>query len=148
MIILSAALVAGLLLILCAVYLQRRMIIAEVSGASMLPTYCAGERLLAYRRKPQEPLQTGQVVLLRHPRPGGDANWLVKRVVAVGGDVVPDGIRCDVRPRRQVILPGEMVPEGYALVLGDNPAHSLDSRQLGFIPVESMAAIVIRRLSP
>ncbi|MFF5204641.1 S26 family signal peptidase [Streptosporangium sp. NPDC000396] len=146
MIILLAAGLAALSLALCTVYLQRRMVIAEVSGTSMLPTYRAGERLLAHRRKPQEPLQVGQVVLLRHPRPQGRMSWLVKRVVAVEGDVVPDGMRCDVRPTRQVILPGEVVPEGYALILGDNPAHSMDSRQLGFIPVESMAAVVIRRL--
>ncbi|MFI7423191.1 S26 family signal peptidase [Nonomuraea sp. NPDC049684] len=147
MIVLAVAVPAGLALVLGYVLLRRHRMIAVVSGVSMLPSYRPGDRLLARRRRPQDALQAGQVVVLRHPRPKGDTGWLVKRVVAVAGDVVPDGIRCDVIPKNQVILPGEIVPEGHTLILGDNPAHSMDSRQLGFIPLESIRATVIRRLN-
>ncbi|MGK5740121.1 S26 family signal peptidase [Micromonospora sp. URMC 103] len=120
-------------------WIRRRLIVTEVHGPSMLPTYRDGDRLLTRRRAGRERLSTGQVVVLRNPRPPGlpgssTGPWLVKRIVAVAGDRLPPG------------MPGGHVPDGYVLVLGDNLAQSLDSRHLGPIPTRAILGTVVRRM--
>ncbi|MFY1616338.1 S26 family signal peptidase [Micromonospora sp. WMMD736] len=133
--------VPPLVLLLGAVeWIRRRLIVTEVRGPSMLPTYRDGDRLLTRRRAGSDPLSTGQVVVLRNPRPPGlpgssTSPWLVKRVVAVTGDPLFPG------------MPGEHVPDGYVLVLGDNLAQSLDSRHLGLIPTRAILGTVVRRMA-
>ncbi|MFC0505024.1 S26 family signal peptidase [Micromonospora costi] len=120
-------------------WIRRRLIVTEVHGPSMLPTYRDGDRLLTRRRAGGDPLSTGQVVVLRNPRPPGlpgssTGPWLVKRIVAVAGDRLLPG------------MPGGHVPDGYVLVLGDNIAQSLDSRHLGLIPTCAILGTVVRRM--
>jgi signal peptidase I len=43
-------------------------------------------------------------------------------------------------------MTADHVPAGHLVMLGDNPAQSLDSRDLGFIPVDNVVATVVRRL--
>ncbi|MFE9203518.1 S26 family signal peptidase [Micromonospora sp. NPDC007230] len=122
-------------------FIRRRLIITEVSGPSMSPSYQDGDRLLALRRLARSPLAPGQVVVFRNPRPVGvpgssSGPWLIKRVVAVAGDRVPRTV-----PATGVAL----VPPGHVVVLGDNPDQSLDSRHLGFIPTGNVVATVLRR---
>jgi signal peptidase I len=131
------ALATGLAL---ASWVRWRLIVTEVSGPSMQPTYRDGDRLLSRRRVRRSLPNAGQVIVFRNPRPVGvpgssSSPLLIKRVAAAAGDAVPHG-RVD-----------ERVPDRHVMVLGDNPAQSLDSRQLGFIPVENIVATVIRPLS-
>jgi nickel-type superoxide dismutase maturation protease len=83
----------------------------EVRGSSMLPSLSPGDWALAvapsrYRR--------GEVVVVEHPaRPGFE---MVKRLVAVPGDLTPDG---------RVLEPDEFWIEG------DQPESSTDSRSFG-----------------
>jgi nickel-type superoxide dismutase maturation protease len=83
----------------------------EIHGTSMLPSLSPGDWALAvepsrYRR--------GDVVVVEHPaRPGFE---MVKRLVAVPSDVMPDG---------RVLGPDEFWIEG------DHPEGSTDSRSFG-----------------
>lgn len=118
------------------VALRRRLIVVTVRGVSMEPTYHSGDRLLV-RRSPLERVRAGQVVVVQGgPGTPGDptAGRLVKRAVAVPGDPVPS----------QIPVPGPVVPAGNLLVLGDNPARSNDSRQLGYLPADALIGIVLR----
>ena len=77
----------------------------------------------------------GDVVVLDLPgRPGFE---IVKRVIAVGGDVLdtPDGPRT--------------VDDGEVWVLGDDPAAgSVDSRHFGPVPRDRIIARVLWRYRP
>jgi nickel-type superoxide dismutase maturation protease len=87
----------------------------EVEGASMLPTFTEGDRLLLVRRC--RALRTGDLVCFADPREEG--RRLVKRVSSLHGD--------DVEVR------------------GDNPGSSTDSRDFGPIPASSVTHLVARR---
>ncbi|URZ99705.1 S26 family signal peptidase [Streptomyces lydicamycinicus] len=47
-------------------------------------------------------------------------------------------------------LPGPppRVPDDSLVLLGDNPQHSVDSRNFGFYPVERVLGTVVRPLRP
>jgi len=87
----------------------------EVWGASMLPTFSEGDRLLLVRRCRE--LRPGDLVCFPDPR--DESRRLVKRVSSVYGD--------DVEVR------------------GDNPVSSTDSRDFGPIPAASVTHLVVRR---
>jgi signal peptidase I len=133
----AAAVVAGL------VWVRRRYVVVHVSGRSMEPTLTSGQRVFA-RRARLDGVRGGDVVVLAPPpgSPGGDG-LLVKRVFALPGDPMP---RARVPKLRAV--PGERVPAGSLVVLGDNPALSIDSRQLGLFPAERLVGVLVRRTSP
>jgi signal peptidase I len=125
----GAALAAGFL-----AWLRSRYLMVAVVGGSMEPTLRPGDRVLArrVRRAPRR----GSIVVLRTaavaPADGPSSDLpdlLVKRVVAVAHDPVPDG-------------PGA-IPPGRLYVRGD-AARSYDSREWGPIPVDAVAAHVIR----
>jgi signal peptidase I len=104
----------------------------------MLPTYHDGDRLIARRRRWAVP-RRGAVVVFRNPRPAGvpgssEGPLLINRVGAGPHEAAPAGMTAD------------HVPAGHLVMLGDNPAQSLDSRDLGFIPVDNVVATVVRRL--
>ena len=130
--------------------LRRRLFVVTVHGASMEPGLADGDKLLARRvtSPPGAGLRAGQVVIVEAPvrDPGWawrrgrlaapDAGgWIVKRVAAVPGDPVPAGL-----------APGRRVPDGRLLLLGDNPAASIDSRELGFVPADRVLGVMVRRL--
>ncbi|TDB95848.1 S26 family signal peptidase [Actinomadura sp. 7K534] len=120
-----------------AVFVRSRLLIAEVSGPSMAPTLVPGDRVLTYRTAGRPVFAPGQVVVLRDPdraasrRPG---LWLIKRVVAVGGQAAPAG------------LPADVVPVGHLVVLGDNGRLSRDSRCFGFVPMTDVVGRAIRKM--
>lgn len=71
----------------------------------------------------------------------GDPPWLIKRAVAVPGDMVP----------RVPALAGaeeSVVPAGSLVVLGDNPRVGFDSRQAGYFRADTLLGVVVRRMSP
>ena len=80
----------------------------EVVGDSMLPTLAPGDRLLVVRVRRLRP---GHLVAVTDPRSAA-RRAMVKRVAALG-------------------------PEGVT-VLGDNPAASTDSRELGAVAAEAI----------
>ncbi|WP_433219638.1 signal peptidase I [Dactylosporangium sp. CS-047395] len=141
----ALALAAALLLVVAALaVLRRRFLAVTVSGVSMQPTLQPGDRVLV-RRAGLGGIRAGQVVVLRDPESDDDAgeDLMIKRAVAVPGDPVPD-----IDVTGTAVLDGRTVPPGRMVVLGDNPAFSLDSRRLGFLPGERLLGVVVRRLSP
>jgi signal peptidase I len=105
-----------------------------VDGPSMMPTFHPGDRVLV-RRLPPRRIATGDVVLAERPAGNrwlaADApveRWVIKRVAAAPGDRLPSGCLPTRTPA------GSRVPTGLFVLLGDNPADSVDSRLLGYCP--------------
>ncbi|WP_405087351.1 S26 family signal peptidase [Microbispora sp. NBC_01389] len=71
----------------------------------------------------------------------GGTSWLIKRIAAVPGDRVPDQVMAGVRA-----APGDLVPAGRLVVLGDDPA-SMDSRRWGYLRTDEVLGVVVRGLS-
>ncbi len=117
---------------------RRHLRVVTVSGTSMLPAYRPGD-LLTIRRIPASAIRPGDVVILHADSPGRHqpvtAPWIIKRVAAVPGDPVAPGT-----------LPyghQATVPPGQLILLGDNLAHSIDSRQHGYFPASNVIGRVI-----
>ncbi|MDJ1136354.1 S26 family signal peptidase [Streptomyces iconiensis] len=133
-----------------AVLARRALVSVTVRGRSMEPAYRDGDRVLVLRARR---LSTGRVVVAERPghghvwpgpalSPGARATavaerqWMIKRVGALPGEPhAPDlGESGEV--------PGH-VPSGRLVLLGDNPQHSVDSRQLGYFPAERVLGVVL-----
>jgi signal peptidase I len=98
----------------------------EVAGTSMEPALGEGDWLVATRAGR---INRGSVVVLRHPDGSLD---LVKRVVAVPGDVIESG---------------PLGPDEY-LVIGDNLARSTDGRSFGTVGRDAIEGVVRLRYRP
>ena len=130
-----------------------------VRGSSMKPLLFDGDVLLV-RRLSRQP-QRGDVVIAS-PSGRSNAAWQVKRVVGLPEDLV--SFECGL-----LYINGEHHSEPYlfglpadlgatsrswrvgpdqCVVLGDNRAHSTDSRDFGPIPLTSLAGIAVIRLWP
>jgi len=125
--------------------------LVRVAGESMAPTYHSSDLLLT-RPVGGAGLRRGDVVVFGH---GGLR--MIKRVVGLPGDFVEleagrifvNGEPLDGRPRvRGPFTQTWRVPAASYFMGGDNPAASDDSRVWDepFVPVESVAAVVTRRL--
>jgi signal peptidase I len=90
---------------------RRRPFRVEISGSSMVPTLEPGDWALAVAA---HRVRRGDVVVLEHPERAGFE--LVKRVVGISGDRVPNG---------RVLGWDELWVEG------DDPGGSTDSRSFG-----------------
>ncbi|MEY9926763.1 signal peptidase I [Catenulispora sp. GP43] len=152
----AAGVAVGALGVLAA---RRALVLITVSGGSMSPTYTDGEKLVVRRGRLRTP-RVGDVIVFRHPqlartaatatqtpapapapapaRP--DVDWMVKRVVAIEGDRVPEEIRHAVGATDA----GSVVPPGFLLVRGDDPV-SLDSRHFGYLPTTEVLGVSVRR---
>ncbi|KAA9376051.1 S26 family signal peptidase [Microbispora cellulosiformans] len=139
---------------------RRRLVVIRVAGTSMVPTYQPGDRVLI-RRGGRAALRRGQVVVFRRLPPDNtdlpdntglpnstgrpavlrETSWLIKRIAAVPGDAVPDQVAAGVHA-----APGESVPAGRLVVLGDGPVSN-DSRHWGYLPMDEVLGVVIRSLS-
>jgi signal peptidase I len=94
----------------------------EISGSSMSPTLVPGDWALAVR---PGRLRRFDVVVVEHPsRPGLE---MVKRIVALPGELAPDGAR--------------LGPDQW-WVEGDSPAESTDSRQFGPVRTDQVKATI------
>jgi signal peptidase I len=139
----AAAAGAGLCL------LRRRLAVVTVVGPSMQPTLAPGDRVLARRVGPGD-VRVGQIAVIEKPgddgawpagpRTAGRPEWMIKRVAAVPGDEQPEFLPT------QAGSSGAVVPAGQFVVLGDNPARSLDSRQIGYVPADRVLGVVVRSL--
>jgi signal peptidase I len=125
-------------------WLWRRYLVIAVHGESMSPTYRPGDWLLVRRTRPGSVGRGDCVVFGESPDevPVLPARWLVKRAIAVPGDPVP---RDDVPVLRTAT--GRTVPPGHMVVLGDNPAHSRDSRYFGYVTTDRLLGVVKRRMT-
>lgn len=143
--------------------LRRRIAVVTVVGESMLPTFAAGDRVMV-RRAGLGEIRPGVVVVVEKPAvsgiwitppprwPAGRREWMIKRVAAVPGDRRPDlslpaaGQRPS-GPTMRAAPDDLVVPRGKLVMLGDNPARSYDSRQLGYFPAERLLGVVQRPLA-
>lgn len=113
----------------------------QVKGPSMQPTLYSNDMLVANKHK--EP-QKGSIVIIKDEKPGS-SDWLIKRVIATGGDYVKiesgfvfvNGKLLDepyTKGKTQPIAwEGErMIGENEFFYLGDNRENSSDSRTAGF----------------
>lgn len=119
----------------------------RVPSASMCPTICLGERLVADMRayKSGHP-QRGDLILLKHKSSEG---LFIKRVIGIPGDVVTPGANGSILINGKPLISPEVcgspiqqegpsadypmfkstkVPEGTFFVVGDNLGSSFDSR--------------------
>ncbi|OKI15944.1 hypothetical protein A6A08_09445 [Nocardiopsis sp. TSRI0078] len=125
-------------------WIRGRVFVTEVFGESMLPTLCHGDRMLAVRAGRNTVFTPSQLVVLSDPeapvvrdeRNRRRRNYLVKRVVAVAGEPLPEGV---------AHVTGT-VPEGHLVVMGDNLGRSRDSRDFGPVPAHRVVGTVLRRL--
>ena len=126
--------------------LRRDWAVITVEGPSMEPTLHQGDRV-AVRRIPAFTVSTGDVVVIerhdgfpvprsRRARIRADRRWMIKRVGAMAGEPVPEGIP----------VPDTVVPEGKLVLLGDNAGASFDSRTAGYFSAELLLGGVVRRM--
>lgn len=124
-----------------------RYCLVTVRGPSMEPDLTDGDRLLV-RRCGIRGLRRGRLVIFSEPglarrRPvwlTGAAQhvWVIKRVAALPGDLVPSA----VRPAADGM---QVVPAGAIVALGATTG-SRDSRQWGFIPASHIFGVCQRLL--
>ena len=111
-----------------------------VSG-SMVPAVGVGDWIVV--RNHDRDARRGEIVLFRFPL--GTTGQAIKRVVAVGGDRVAIAAHSVTVNSQVITIAGapsatatgsrvETVPAGSVFLLGDNAAHSIDSRSFGPIP--------------
>jgi signal peptidase I len=142
---------AALVSVLLVRWVRRRLVVVTVDGSSMVPTLHDGDVVLVRRRPPSD-LSVGQLVVVECPvppaarpdwswpdpdEPAERRAWMVKRLAALPGQDWPPFC-----PDRTGTL-----PDGTLAVLGDNAAASVDSRQMGAIPVDRVLGVVVRRMS-
>ena len=125
----------------------------------MEPSLYDGDLLLV--APPRRPVHRGRIVVIDAPGENGP-RWRVKRVVGLPGETVlfEDGLLFinDVQRREPYLrgLPAYLgldrmsfqVGSGRYFVLGDNRAHSDDSRAFGAIGADRVVGIVAARLWP
>ena len=130
-------------------------ITATVKGYSMSPTLKDGDALLTDTR--YKPCR-GDIAVLKIPkkyRKTPDDKYVVKRIVAVGGDSVfsRGGVLYVNSKPAHYPSAGKTdginqctVPKNHVYVLGDNREHSLDSRVLGCIPYRNIRGKILKKL--
>lgn len=132
----------------------------QVVGYSMYPMLDDGDRVLVTRGYTM-PRSGDTVHIDATGLEGSRGGQLVKRVVALPGDVVRidggkavvNGVLEDLGARLvvsadDVSFPAVRVPPGHVYVLGDNRPSSFDSRFYGPVPLESVRGRVVFRYAP
>ena len=132
----------------------------SVEGDSMQPTLHDGDRVLITR--PYQEPAAGDIVIVRaKPSEDRGERELIKRVVAVEGDVVivergvayvngerENGIHERFTDENDISALELVIPEGHVYILGDNRPVSYDSRFYGPAPVGAISGKVVAVYSP
>ncbi|MFA6957885.1 MAG: signal peptidase I [Thermoanaerobaculia bacterium] len=125
-----------------------RLAVAEiyrVPSRSMEPSLAPGDQVVVTRLHRSDEPRRGEVVVFE----GDDGRAWIKRVIGLPGDSVAiDGVRVIVNGTTlaepyalgdpAAAKSTHVVPAGHYFVLGDNRAHSDDSRSWGFVARESL----------
>lgn len=122
---------------------RSRWIVVTVHGDSMSPTFYDGDRVVARRLLGRELRRRDAIVFktdftIELWAKGLGPALRLKRIAAVSGDPVPSWLG--------ELSADRTVPAGCVVVSGDNEV-SQDSRQLGYIKVEDVVAVVLCRIS-
>ncbi len=125
----------------------------------MEPTLCDGDLLLV-TRSPRSP-RRGRIAVIQMP-PDNAPRWQVKRLVGMPGERIAfkDGLLFINETRHTEPYLGGLpanpslsetafdIGDNRYFVMGDNRAHSADSRTLGPICADSIVGLVTARLWP
>ncbi|GAX82260.1 hypothetical protein CEUSTIGMA_g9688.t1 [Chlamydomonas eustigma] len=117
--------------------------LSKVSGPSMFPTFSGQGDIVIVEAVSRwlGKISSGDVVICI--RPVDPRENIIKRVTAGENEVVvvyPDRDHADIR---RVV-----VPAGHVWIQGDNPTHSLDSRQYGPVPLALIRGRVLLQVWP
>ncbi len=116
-----------------------------VKGNSMFPTLKDGNRILVVKYRFGNTPNRGDIVTFRDVK--GDPEFLVKRVIAIGGDkltftdrriIVNDKYTYFSSSTRVKSNFTTLLPDNAVFVLGDNESQSYDSRFFGPVPLENI----------
>lgn len=147
---------------------------AEVTGTSMADTYAPNDRVLVWHLF--KDIKKGDVVIIdvsdNRYNLYGDTDFIIKRVVAVGGDKLSyEGKKLSVNGKliqenvsieqfenmltdkrydnnEEYFNDSYVVPKGFYIVLGDNRNNSQDSRNIGLINEKDILGECIFRIYP
>lgn len=149
-----AVLVAVLIFLLIRAYIVQPF---QVEGTSMNNTLQNGEQMLMFKLT-----ELNRFDIVVFPDPRGSLDSYVKRIIGLPGDrlyyesdqlILNDQMVEEpyLQPLKEMSegnftqdfnlwdnLGVTSVPEGYYFVLGDNRPYSGDSRQFGFVPIDSV----------
>ncbi|WAP57410.1 S26 family signal peptidase [Streptomyces sp. S465] len=131
--------------------LTHRLVAVTVDGVSMEPAFRDRDQVLVIRGAKPE---VGRVVVVESPSDArgwrqrplaakaapslvAQRRWMIKRIAALPGDPIP---RRGVPALADVS--GERVPDGMAVLLGDNHSASFDSREFGYFPLTRILGVV------
>jgi signal peptidase I len=136
-----------------------------VGSESMVPTLQVWDRILINKLAYDiEGPERGDIVLFRDPEGGEEP--LIKRVVGVPGDKIAvrgGKLFLDGEPQKEPYVAGKTciryqpktcsfgpvtIPKGHIFVMGDNRAHSYDSRFFGPVPEEALIGEALFRFWP
>jgi signal peptidase I len=132
-----------------------------IPSGSMEPTLQIGDRVLGNKFWFWFVAPHRQEIVIFSPPSSAElaAGALIKRVIAVEGDVVE--VRDSqvivngkptaepyIKEHPQYILPPTRVPQGMLFVLGDNRNASYDSHVWGFVPRNHLKALAFARYWP
>lgn len=128
----------------------------SVNGTSMMETLHDGDRVFVIPYRGKTTPNRGDIVVIKKA-PGTD-ELLIKRVIALAGDRV-------TLQKNQVVVNDKffhkstnhsyskgdesfLVPDGCLYVMGDNQAHSYDSRAFGPIQADKIVGKAVLRFWP
>lgn len=150
MLLVSSGVLAGLI-VGWIVLLRSLFLFVIVKGASMAPTLHHQDRVLVLRTRVAGTIKKETIVLLDgrsiQQRPSSGAS-LIKRVVAVAGEIYPDPTTGDPAQPVEELPPLKerkswQIPPGMIFVCGDNLVVSRDSREWGPVPLSAVQGVVI-----
>lgn len=169
--VLAVVAIANLAIFLAQVYL---FVPFRVPSISMVPTLERGDRVLVDRNSKFGDVERGDLIVFRasatrpdgtrfNARDGDDDSdaFIIKRVIALPGDSIQGGQQRIAIDNTELLdepyarwedddsrFGPETVDTGTVWVMGDNRAHSVDSRQYGTVPRAAFVGKAVGRYWP